>query len=113
MSTKLRALIVEDSEQDTLLLARELERAGYDLTYKRVETAEDFTDALARESWDIIFADYTMPRFRGTEALNLLNKSAPDIPFIFVSGTIGEATAVEAMRPPPSKLCTMAPATTS
>ena len=97
MSTKLRALIVEDSEQDTLLLARELERAGYDLTYKRVETAEDFTDALARESWDIIFADYTMPRFRGTEALNLLNKSAPDIPFIFVSGTIGEATAVEAM----------------
>jgi two-component system sensor histidine kinase/response regulator len=98
MSTKLRALLVEDSEQDTLLLARELERAGYDLAYKRVETAEDLTDALAGESWDIIFGDYTMPRFRGTEALNLLNKSGLDIPFIFVSGTIGEATAVDAMR---------------
>jgi PAS domain S-box-containing protein len=98
MSTKLRALIVEDSEEDTLLLARELDRAAYDLAYKRVETAEDFTDALAAQTWDIIFSDYTMPRFSGTEALNLLNRSGFDIPFIFFSGTIGEATAVEAMR---------------
>ncbi len=98
MSTKLRALIVEDSEADASLLARELERAGYDLAYKRVQTAKDLADALAGESWDIVFADYTMPRFKGTQALNLLNESGLDIPFIFVSGTIGEATAVEAMR---------------
>ena len=97
MSTKLRALIVEDSEQDTLLLARELERAGYDLIYKRVQTAKDFSNALAGETWDIILTDYTMPRFKGTQALNLLNESGLDIPFIFVSGTIGEAAAVEAM----------------
>lgn len=98
MGEPIRALVVEDSENDALLLVKELERGGYEVTAKRVDTVKAVTDALAKEPWNIIFSDYTMPHFRGTDALELLRKSGLDIPFIFVSGTIGEETAAAAMK---------------
>jgi signal transduction histidine kinase/FixJ family two-component response regulator len=98
MGLPLRALIVEDSENDTRLLARHLELAGYEPRLQRVDTPEELGAALAERSWDIVFADYTMPRFRGTEALALVRTTGLDVPFIFLSGTIGEDTAVAAMK---------------
>ncbi|MBA4391544.1 MAG: two-component system response regulator, partial [Syntrophus sp. (in: bacteria)] len=98
MGTPLRILIVEDSEDDTLLMVRVFKKSGYDPTYERVETAETMAEALEREVWDIIISDYRMPRFSGLEALKLYKEKGLDIPFIIVSGTIGEEVAVEAMR---------------
>ena len=98
MSTPLRALIVEDSEDDTQLVLAELLRGGYDVTWERVETAEAMRAALARQRWDIVIADYTMPDFSGLAALELLKASGKGLPFIIVSGTIGEELAVAAMK---------------
>ena len=98
MGIPLRALIVEDSEDDTLLLVRELQHGGYDVAFERVETAGAMTEALDNREWNIVLADYTMPHFSGTDALELLRGSGLDIPFIFVSGTIGEEIAVKAMK---------------
>jgi signal transduction histidine kinase len=94
----LRALIVEDSELDTQLLVRELRRGGYDVVFERVETAAAMKAALDGQSWDIVLSDYSMPFFNALAALSLLQESCLDVPFIIVSGTIGEETAVEAMR---------------
>ncbi len=94
----LRALIVEDAEDDTLLLADHLENAGFRLQWRRVDTEDALLAALEQESWDIVFSDFAMPRFRGDKALALVRQRDPDIPYIFVSGTIGEATAVAAMK---------------
>lgn len=94
----LRALIVEDSEDDALLLKRQLQSGGYQLTSQRVDTPEAMKSALEDYEWDIVFADYTMPLFDGMSALRMLREKSSDIPFIFVSGTIGEDTAVMAMR---------------
>ncbi|MBI2133724.1 response regulator [Candidatus Woesearchaeota archaeon] len=91
----LKVLIVEDSDDDAQLLVHEL-RKSFSVTTKRVWTAKDMSDALA-EKWDVVISDYYMPRFSGLEALNVLKKSGMDIPFIIVSGKIGEETAVEAM----------------
>ena len=93
----LRALIVEDSEDDALLLKRELAHGGYQIEAQRVDTPEAMRSAL-QQPWDIVFADYTMPQFDGMSALRMLREMNADIPFIFVSGTIGEDTAVMAMR---------------
>lgn len=98
MQEPIRALIVEDSEDDALLLVRELERGGYQVSAERAATAEEVRDALVKGSWNIVFSDYTMPQFRGTDALDLVRQSAPDLPFIFVSGTIGEERAAAAMK---------------
>jgi len=98
MGTSLRVLIVEDSDADTRLLLRELRKGGYDPTWERVETSEAMCRALERQTWDVVLADYTMPRFSAPEALNLLQASGLDIPFIVVSGTIGEERAVEMMK---------------
>ncbi len=98
MATKLRVLIVEDSEDDATLLARLIERGGYELTWKRVETAEAMSQALASEEWDAVLSDYAMPKYSGLQALKTLQKSGLDLPFIMVSGRMGEETAVEAMR---------------
>ncbi|HWP24188.1 MAG TPA: PAS domain S-box protein, partial [Candidatus Binatia bacterium] len=95
---RLRVLIVEDSEDDALLVSRELRHAGYDLAFERVETAESMNAALRREPWDVIIADYTLPKFSGMAALELLKSTGRDIPFIIVSGSIGEDLAVAAMR---------------
>lgn len=94
----LRVLIVEDSEYDAELLVRELQRAQYEIVFDRVETAEAMGVALARKAWDMVIADYVMPRFSGLEALDVLHESGIDIPFIIVSGKIGEEVAVEATK---------------
>jgi diguanylate cyclase len=95
--TPLRLLLIEDSEDDAALVVRSLARAGYDVTVVRVDTPEGLVAALD-QPWDITIADYTMPRFSGTAALHLIRERDPDMPFIFVSGTIGEDAAVDAMK---------------
>lgn len=94
----LRVLIVEDSELDAGLMVRELERSGCRVAWRRVETAADLTAALDRETWEVVLADFTLPRLSGLEALELVQARNPDLPFLLVSGTIGEETAVAAMR---------------
>jgi two-component system sensor histidine kinase UhpB len=98
MTNALRVLIVEDSESDSGLIVRHLERAGYVLIHERVETAEAMKTALGKEDWDIVIADYSMPRFDALAALRILQESGWDIPFIVVSGHIGEDLAVALMK---------------
>jgi PAS domain S-box-containing protein len=98
MNSHLRVLIVEDSEDDTLLILRELRRGGYTLDYVRVDTPILMHAALDRQLWDIVIADYTLPAFSAPEALKLLQTRKLDLPFIIVSGTIGEDIAVAAMK---------------
>ena len=95
--TPLRILLIEDSEDDAALVVRALTRAGFEVTSCRVDTPEALIDAL-EEPWDLTIADYTMPRFTGTAALQVLREHDADMPFIFVSGTIGEDAAVDAMK---------------
>lgn len=97
-ATPLSALIVEDSLDDCEILTRELRRGGYALSYERVDTEPALTAALARGPWDIVFADFSMPQFSGTRALACVRALTQDVPFIFVSGTIGEDIAVTAMK---------------
>jgi PAS domain S-box-containing protein len=94
----MRLLIVEDSSDDAELVVRALRRAGCDLTYERVETAEAMEAALVRERWELVIADYAMPSFTGLAALNLLQNKDPDVPFILVSGSVGEDVAVAAIK---------------
>jgi signal transduction histidine kinase len=98
MTTELQVLIVEDSEQDTALLIRKLKEYNYSIIYKRVETEDDMEKALEQKTWDIVLSDYVMPAFSGLAALSLLKRKGIDVPFIIVSGQIGEDVAVEAMR---------------
>ncbi|RMF69423.1 MAG: response regulator [Calditrichaeota bacterium] len=98
MKTPLRVLFVEDSEDDVHLLLRELRQGNYEVTWSRVETPEDMRAELARQDWDVIVSDYAMPRFDGRAALNLLKQKELDIPFIIISGTVGEDTVVEVMK---------------
>src|SRR5437762_4884754 len=97
MNDVLRVLLVEDSETDAEILARELQRAGFTATCTRVQTAAEVAAALDRGSWDIIVGDNSMPGFSGTEALALVRSRGLDIPFIFVSGTVGEDLAAQAL----------------
>jgi signal transduction histidine kinase len=98
VSKPLRALIVEDSEQDAALLVRELRRGGYDLSFERVETPDTMQAALDKNSWDVVLSDYSMPRFSAPAALALVRGLDIDLPFIIISGTIGEETAVTSLR---------------
>ncbi|MDP2660011.1 MAG: ATP-binding protein [Dehalococcoidia bacterium] len=98
MGKPLRALIVEDSEDDAALLLRELRRGGYDVIYQRVDTAPAMEAALEGQAWDLVIADYVMPSFSGLAALELIKNKGLDLPFIIVSGQIGEDVAVLAMK---------------
>lgn len=98
MGIPLRVLIVEDSEDDAQLLLRALRLGGHDSTFERVDTPGAMLAALEKQTWDIVIADYVMPRFSGLAALKVLQQRALDLPFIVVSGQIGEDTAVEAMK---------------
>lgn len=98
MSSTLRILMIEDSEDDAKLLARELQRGGLDFTFERVDSGAAVRDAVAGRPWELILCDYSMPHLKGTDALRLVRETGRDIPFIFVSGTMQEETAVEAMR---------------
>ncbi|MGL4880752.1 MAG: EAL domain-containing protein, partial [Waterburya sp.] len=99
MSKLLRVLIVEDSEDDAELLAIELERGGYNIVHHRVDNKAAMQTALQHsQPWDIILADYSMPQFSAIAALELLKECELDLPFVIVSGKIGEDTAVAAMK---------------
>lgn len=91
-------LLVEDSPDDEELLLLELERNGYDVYCERVEAEGPMRQALARTAWDIVISDHSMPCFSGPAALALVRSTGLDIPFIIVSGTVGEETAVNAMK---------------
>src|SRR5882757_7867595 len=97
MAKPLKALIVENSEDDVVLMVAYLRRNGYDPDWKAVETAADFSAALISEPWELILSDYTMPSFTGLDALRICRSIGLDIPFILVSGSIGEERAVEAL----------------
>jgi len=94
----LNLLLVEDSDDDELLVVRELRRGGYAPTVHRVVTRAEFIAALDRGPWDVIISDHSLPQYDGMTALSDLQASGRDIPFILVSGTIGEAVAVSAMK---------------
>ena len=96
--TPLRVLQVEDTEDDAALVIAALTRAAYHVFARRVDTASDLKRELAEAEWDLVIADYTIPGFSGTKALDIVREQHPDLPFIFVSGTIGEDTAVAAMK---------------
>ena len=95
----LRLLLVEDSADDALLLLRELKRGGYEVFHERVDTAECMQAALQRQDWDVVVSDHAMPTFSAPAALELLRENGwRDVPFIIVSGHIGEDAAVKAMK---------------
>ncbi len=98
MGKALRVLVVEDSPQDAELVVRELRRRGYEPAWQRVDTREDMQAALRNQPWDLVLADYAMPSFSAPEALALMKRTGLDVPFIIVSGTIGEEAAVESLR---------------
>ena len=98
MKPLLHLLVVEDSEDDAELILREVRRGGYAVEFERVETKSDMQQALGRGSWDIILSDYSMPQFSAMAALSALKESGLDIPFLVISGTIGEETAVTALK---------------
>jgi two-component system cell cycle sensor histidine kinase/response regulator CckA len=98
MSKTLRVLNIEDSELDAELLRNHLSSTDYDLLFNRVDTSEALKIALETQAWDVILSDYSLPQFNALEALALLKETGLDIPFIIISGTVGESVAVEAMR---------------
>jgi signal transduction histidine kinase len=115
MKKPLRALLIEDNQLDADLLLRELRR-GYKVAHERVETAEAMSAALDKQAWDAVLSDYSLPTFSAPAALSLVKARGLDVPFIIVSGTIGEETAVAAMRAgahdfmPKGKLARLLPA---
>src|SRR5258705_10533442 len=98
MGKPLRLLIIEDSEDDAEFVLRALRQDGFDPSWERVDTAEGMRGCLARQDWDIIISDHSMPVFSAPAALELLRGTGRDIPFIIVSGSIGEEQAVHAMK---------------
>jgi two-component system cell cycle sensor histidine kinase/response regulator CckA len=98
MPKPLRLLIAEDSEDDALLLVRNLRQADYAVSFERVAAPAALRDAITREHWDIVISDYNMPGFGGLDALAIVRSHDSDVPFVFVSGSIGEDVAVAAMR---------------
>jgi signal transduction histidine kinase len=94
----LRVLIVEDSVDDAELVGRELQRGGFAVVAERVETRGTMAAALDSERWDLVISDFALPDFDALQALALVQERKLDVPFIIVSGAIGEETAVEAMR---------------
>jgi PAS domain S-box-containing protein len=98
MGRPLRVLIIEDSDDDTQLLLREVRRLGYEVEFEHVETEEALKSALTQQTWDLILSDYTMPQFSAPQALEVLKASGLDLPFIIISGTIGEETAVNSLK---------------
>ena len=95
---RLRVLIVEDSVLDAELIVHALTAAGYEIVSERVDTEDAMRAALERASWDVVMSDYHMSTFSGLEALGVLQVTGHRVPFIIVSGTIGEETAVQALK---------------
>ncbi|MFN8375033.1 MAG: PAS domain S-box protein [Anaerolineae bacterium] len=98
MSTPLRVLILEDTEDDYMLLLRVLRKGGYEPLHERVDSEPAMRSALAKQEWDLVISDYSMPQFDAPQALEVLKAAEIDIPFIIVSGTIGEESAIAALK---------------
>jgi PAS domain S-box-containing protein len=98
MQNIVRVLIIEDNDDDTILEIDELIAGGYNIDYKQIQTRNELENALNNEVWDCIISDFSMPQFSGLDALAIVKQKNLDIPFILISGAIGEETAVEAMR---------------
>ncbi|HWN94654.1 MAG TPA: SpoIIE family protein phosphatase [Methylomirabilota bacterium] len=98
MKPVLRVLIVEDSEFDAQMITSLVRKSGYEVVSERVETSDAMEKTLRQKPWDIVLSDYNLPAFSAPEALKLLQGSELDLPFIIISGGIGEATAVAAMK---------------
>jgi two-component system sensor histidine kinase UhpB len=98
MKTKLHVLLCEDDEMDAALVIRQLEKENFEVAWDRVDNAAELTEALTREVWDIVLSDFNIPGFGGPQALAIVKHSGLDIPFILVSGAIGEETAVGMMK---------------
>ena len=94
----LHVLLIEDAEEDGVLLQRQIQGAGYHVNLERVDNKLALLGALARKPWDIVFSDFSMPQFDGIQALKIVREHDPDLPFIIVSGTIGEERAVALMK---------------
>ena len=97
MGTAIRLLVIDDSEADAELVLRELTRQGFEIVHERVETEETLVEAL-RKPWDVIISDFSMPQYDGLKAFEVVTQYASDVPFVFVSGVLGEERAVAAMR---------------
>lgn len=98
MDRELHILIIEDTEDDYELLLREFKRMNISVIPKRIETAEAMRESLASQTWDIVISDFSLPQFNAPDALKILQASGLDIPFIIVSGTIGEESAVASLK---------------
>jgi diguanylate cyclase (GGDEF)-like protein/PAS domain S-box-containing protein len=98
MPEPLRVLLIEDSPDDAAILIRELRKGGFVPSCERIETAAELQEALQRQEWDIVIADYSLPRFSSLQAIAQVHASEIDLPFIVVSGKLGEDSAVEAMK---------------
>ncbi len=98
MSGPLRVLLVEESGEEARLIAAELQRGGFEPAFERVETWAAMQTALDRQEWDLIICDYAMPQLGGPAALAYCRQKGLDIPFISVSGTVGEETVAELMK---------------
>ncbi len=98
MGRMLCVLNIEDSEDDAAIIQHALAEGGYELVFKRIDSAVAMRSALKESSWDCVVSDYKLPQFSGMEALALLRETALDIPFIIVSGAIGEETAIGALK---------------
>lgn len=94
----LRILLVEDSPEDAELMSEQMLDAGLEATFERVESADDLRHALVRFQPDIVLSDLSMPGFSGDDALRIVRDALPEVPFIFVSGTMGEENAVAALQ---------------
>jgi PAS domain S-box-containing protein len=94
----LHVLIVEDSEDDAVLMERQLQLAGFQVASERVQTREEMVEALAADTWDVVLCDYRLPQFDGPSALKVVQEAGIDLPFIIVSGAVGEEIAAAAMR---------------
>lgn len=98
MQTKVHVLIIEDNDDDAILEIDELTGGGYDIEYKQIQTHAELENVLTNNTWDCIISDFSMPQFSGLDALSVVKSKNLDIPFILVSGAIGEETAVAAMK---------------
>ena len=98
MKDCLDLLLLEDQEDDAALILRTLERGGLRVELRRVQTREEFLQAISESTWDVILSDFNLPRFNGGEALGLLRERKDETPFILVTGEIGEERATDLMR---------------
>lgn len=98
MTKNIRLLLIEDNEDDAVLLERTIRKSGYNIELRQICTSEELVNALQDEQWDAVLCDYMMPKFTVRDAMDVIRKTGLDLPFIIVSGTISDETAVEMMR---------------